>query len=132
MGSEMLRPVGAFGSFAVRDIPSAAAFYRDILGLQASEVMDGSLLDLSLPGRGGHLMVYAKPDHVPATFTVLTLEVGDLEATVDALIAAGLAMQRYEGMDQDDRGIARGMGPAIAWFLDPSENILAVMGAIDA
>ena len=127
----MLEPTGAFGGFAVRDIPAAAAFYRDILGLDVTEQMDGYILDVALPGQGGHVMVYSKPDHEPATFTVLTVEVDDLEAAVDALIAAGVSMERYPDFEQDDRGIARGSGPDIAWCQDPSGNIIAVMRTIE-
>ena len=73
-------------------------------------------------------MVYPKPDHAPATFTVLSFPVDDLDVTVDALTAAGVEMTRYDGFDQDDKGIARGgPGPAIAWFTDPAGNVLSVI-----
>ena len=89
--------------------------------------MPGGLLALHLGG-GGEVMIYPKPDYQPATFTVLSFPVADLDAAVDRLVDAGVTMQRYDGFDQDDRGIARGdVGPAIAWFTDPAGNVLAVL-----
>ena len=124
----MLGTSPAFGSFAVDDIDAARTFYADTLGLKVEDIaMPGGLLSITLAG-GGSLMVYPKPDHVPATFTVLSFPVDDLDATVDALTAAGIEMTRYPGFDQDDKGIARGgPGPSIAWFTDPAGNILAVL-----
>jgi predicted enzyme related to lactoylglutathione lyase len=124
----MLGTSAAFASFAVDDIDAARTFYRDTLGLQVDTVeMPGGLLSIALGG-GGNLMVYPKPDYTPATFTVLSFPVDDLDATVDALAAAGVEMTRYPGFEQDDKGIARGgPGPQIAWFTDPAGNILAVL-----
>ena len=85
------------------------------------------MLDLRFAG-GGHGIVYPKPNHEPATFTVLNFPVDDIGATVDRLTAAGVTFERYPGMDQDDRGISRDAGgPAIAWFKDPAGNILSVL-----
>ena len=115
----------AFSGFAVPDLQQARAFYEGTLGLRVSE--ENALLTLHLAG-GRDTLVYPKPDHTPATFTVLSFPVDDLDATVDALTAAGVEMTRYDGFDQDDKGIARGgPGPAIAWFTDPAGNILAVL-----
>jgi predicted enzyme related to lactoylglutathione lyase len=124
----MLGTSPAFGSFAVDDIEAARTFYAQTLGLKVDDIaMPGGLLSITLAG-GGSLMVYPKPDHVPATFTVLSFPVDDVDATVDALTAAGIEMTRYPGFDQDDKGIARGgPGPSIAWFTDPAGNILAVL-----
>ena len=124
----MLGTSAAFASFAVDDIDAARTFYSETLGLKVDEIpMPGGLLSITLAG-GGNVMVYPKPDHTPATFTVLSFPVDDLDATVDALTAAGVEMTRYDGFDQDDKGIARGgPGPAIAWFTDPAGNILAVL-----
>jgi predicted enzyme related to lactoylglutathione lyase len=124
----MLGASPAFASFAVDDIDAARTFYAETLGLKVEDVsMPGGLLSIT-HGGGGSLMIYPKPDHVPATFTVLSFPVEDLDATVDALTAAGVEMARYAGFDQDDKGIARGgPGPAIGWFTDPAGNILAVL-----
>ena len=124
----MLGTSPAFASFAVDDIDAARTFYADTLGLKVDDVpMAGGLLSITLAG-GGTLMVYPKPDYSPATYTVLSFPVDDLDTAVDALSAAGVQMTRYAGFDQDDKGIARGgPGPAIAWFTDPAGNILAVL-----
>jgi predicted enzyme related to lactoylglutathione lyase len=79
-------------------------------------------------GTGARVMVYPKQDHVPATYTMLDFPVADVEAAVDRLVAAGVRMERYEGFDQDAKGISRSDdGPTIAWFTDPSGNIIAVL-----
>ena len=124
----MLGTSPAFASFAVDDIDAARTFYADTLGLNVEDVpMPGGLLSITLAG-GGNLMVYPKPDYTPATFTVLSFPVDDLDAAVDGLTAAGVEMTRYAGFDQDDKGIARGgPGPSIAWFTDPAGNIFAVL-----
>lgn len=118
----------AFSSFAAPDLQDAKAFYGEVLGLDVTEEMDGYVLNLKLPG--GDVIVYAKPDFEPATYTVLSLEVDDIDAAVDELADAGVAMEIYEGFDQDERGVARGDdGPPIAWFRDPAGNILSVIEA---
>jgi len=117
----------AFSSFAVDDTAKARSFYADTLGLQVEDLGMGGLLGLRLAG-GGQVMVYPKPDFAPSTYTVLSFPVADLDKAVDDLVAAGVTMERYDGFDQDDRGIARDSGgPAIAWFKDPAGNILAVL-----
>ena len=117
----------AFSSFAVDDTARARAFYADTLGLQVEDLGMGGLLGLRLAG-GGQVMVYPKPDFTPATYTVLSFPVADLDQAVDDLVAAGVTMTRYDGFDQDERGIARDSGgPAIAWFTDPAGNVLAVL-----
>jgi catechol 2,3-dioxygenase-like lactoylglutathione lyase family enzyme len=118
-----------FSGFSVRDIEAARAFYADTLGLEA-EIAEMGMLSLALPG-GPRVMVYPKPDHEPAVYTVLNLVVADIDAAIDELQAAGIRFERYEGMPQDDRGVMRGsqhdMGPDIAWFLDPSGNIIGLL-----
>ena len=127
----MLADSPAFASFAVPDVDAARSFYQEVLGLRVdSEAAMGGLLTLHLGG-GPTVMVYAKPDHVPATFTVLSFPVDDLDRVVDELSARGVRFERYDGFEQDDKGIARGLGqgPDIAWFTDPAGNILAVLQA---
>jgi predicted enzyme related to lactoylglutathione lyase len=118
----------AFASFAVDDIDAARTFYSETLGLTVEDLpMPGGLLNLQLGG-GGNVMVYPKPDYTPATFTVLSFPVDDVDKAVDQLTEAGVTMQRYDGFGQDEKGVARGdVGPAIAWFTDPAGNVLAVL-----
>jgi predicted enzyme related to lactoylglutathione lyase len=116
----------AFSSYAVPDLAAARAFYEDTLGLDVNEEEMGPLLSVHVGG-GRPLMIYLKPDHAPATHTVLNFAVDDVEAAVDALGRRGVEFERYDGFDQDDRGIMRGGGPLIAWFTDPAGNILSVV-----
>ncbi len=117
----------AFSGFAVPDLKEARAFYEGTLGLRVSEEHD--LLTLHLAGDRDTL-VYPKPDHVPATYTILNFPVDDVEAAVDELRQHGVEFERYEGMDQDERGISLDPnGPRIAWFTDPAGNILSVLEA---
>ncbi len=118
--------LAAFSGFAVPDIDAARAFYTETLGLTALE-SDMGLLRLQLPD-GAEVIVYPKPDHVPAVFTILNFAVGDIDAAVDELLARGVTFERYEGSPQDQKGIARDpRGPQIAWFTDPAGNILSVL-----
>lgn len=125
--SKMLRQAKAFSGFSVDDLEAAKAFYEDTLGLEVV-TLDMGLLQLSLAG-GNHVIVYPKPDHAPATFTILNFPVGDIEATVDGLMAKGVTFEQYpEPIKTNEKGICRNdMGPAIAWFKDPAGNILAVL-----
>jgi len=123
----MLTYRAAFSGFSVDDIAVARDFYRGVLGVDVEE-LDNGLLRLGLAG-GGEAIIYPKPDHAPAAFTVLNFSVPDIELAVDELAAAGIATLRYEGFGQDERGISRNPGgPPIAWFNDPAGNILAVLG----
>ena len=115
----------AFSGFAVKELDAARAFYGDTLGLDVKDQPMGTL-GIQL-GSGATVMVYIKPDFVPATYTILNFPVPDVEKAVDQLVAAGVVMERYPGFDQDEKAIARGEGPNIAWFTDPSGNILAVL-----
>jgi catechol 2,3-dioxygenase-like lactoylglutathione lyase family enzyme len=115
---------GAFQGFSANDIEAERAFYGGTLGLAVRDGMGG--LDVELPG-GGRLYIYPKENHEPATFTVLNFQVADIEAAVDSLVVAGVAFERYEGAQQDAKGIERGFGPPIAWFKDPCGNILSVI-----
>lgn len=124
----MLGSTKAFSGFAVDDLSAAQTFYADTLGIAVEEQMDGMLLELQLAGGERPVLVYAKPDHEPATFTILNFPVADLDATVDELARRGVTFERYDGFEQDDRGVARGDdGPPIAWFTDPAGNILSVL-----
>ncbi len=125
----MLTDSPAFSGFAVPDVEAARRFYADTLGLrvEVDENM-GGMLTLHLGG-GANVLVYPKPDHRPATFTVLNFPVEDVDRAVDELAAKGVRFERYPGFDQDDKGIARGQGPAIAWFTDPAGNVLSVLEA---
>ena len=119
--------LGAFSGFSVDDIPAAEAFYRDALGLE-TRVNEMGVLELALPG-GAHAIAYPKADHAPASFTVLNLEVADIDEAVTALNAAGVVTKIYDDPDfgTDERGISRGRGPDIAWFRDPAGNVLSVI-----
>jgi|SRR5688500_8947437 catechol 2,3-dioxygenase-like lactoylglutathione lyase family enzyme len=116
----------AFSSFAVDDLDRAREFYADTLGVGVS---DGPMGVLSLDVAGGRsILIYPKPDFTPATYTVLNFPVDDVEAAVDELSSRGVKFERYEGFEQDAKGISRDpRGPAIAWFRDPAGNILAVL-----
>ncbi len=118
----------AFSSFSVDDLGTAGSFYEKTLGLQVGTHPDMPVLDVRLAG-GASVMVYAKgAGHSPATYTVLNFPVDDIEKAVDELGRRGVRFERYDGFEQDARGIARGNGgPAIAWFKDPAGNIMAVM-----
>jgi catechol 2,3-dioxygenase-like lactoylglutathione lyase family enzyme len=113
----------AFSGFAVDDIERASAFYGDTLGLKTSEEND--ILTLHLAD-DRPTIVYPRPGHTPAEYTILNFPVDDIEQAVDELVARGVEFERYDGFDQDDRGIHRN-GPPIAWFKDPAGNVLAVL-----
>jgi catechol 2,3-dioxygenase-like lactoylglutathione lyase family enzyme len=123
-GATSLRESHAYAGFSTDDIDQARAFYGDLLGLEVSEA--NGMLRLSLGG-GGSVLIYPKADHQPATFTVLNFPVADVDAAVEALVAAGVTFERYEGAQQDERGVMRGYGVAMAWFKDPAGNILSVL-----
>jgi catechol 2,3-dioxygenase-like lactoylglutathione lyase family enzyme len=120
----MFEDTKAFSGFSVDDIPKARRFYGDTLGLRVSE--ENGLLQLHIAG-DRDVLVYPKEDHTPATFTILNFPVDDVEAAVDQLAGRGVRFERYEGVEQDDKGIFRGEGPLIAWFKDPAGNILSVL-----
>jgi catechol 2,3-dioxygenase-like lactoylglutathione lyase family enzyme len=124
----MLQSSHAFSGFSTNDIARTKEFYGRTLGLEVTE--EGGSLRLHLAG-GGTVFVYAKDNHEPATFTVLNFPVEDIDRAVDGLTKAGIELERYEGANQDERGIARPpkpeYGPSIAWFKDPAGNILSVL-----
>jgi catechol 2,3-dioxygenase-like lactoylglutathione lyase family enzyme len=123
----MIKVSEAFSGFSVDDLGKAAAFYRDVLGMDVTE--ENGALNLSIGG-GKSVYVYSKDDHVPATYTCLNFPVDDIDAAVDELVRAGVKFERYE--ITDEKGIARASasgfgGPDIAWFKDPAGNILSVL-----
>jgi catechol 2,3-dioxygenase-like lactoylglutathione lyase family enzyme len=120
----MFKDSSAFSGFSTDDLPKAKAFYGDTLGVDVSE-QDG-VLALHLGG-GHEVIIYPKPNHEPATFTVLNFPVADIDQAVDRLTQAGVQLERYEGLDQDERGIMHDDGRPIAWFKDPAGNILSVI-----
>jgi predicted enzyme related to lactoylglutathione lyase len=123
--SSMFKDTKAFSGFAVPDVAAAQRFYGEVLGIETS-VANG-ILTLLLDGGARPTIAYPKPDHVPAGYTILNFPVEDIEAAVDALAARGVAILRYDGLRQDERGIMREGGPYIAWFTDPAGNVLAVL-----
>ena len=122
----MFRNTKAFSGFSVDDIERAKEFYQDALGLRVTE--ENGLLMLHIEGGNGTL-VYPKPDHAPASFTILNFPVEDVEQAVDELTDRGVIFERYAGtpMETDEKGVFRGGGPLIAWFTDPAGNVLSVI-----
>ena len=114
----------AFSGFAVDDLEPAQRFYGDTLGVRTSE--QHGLMTLHLAG-GRDTLIYPKPEHTPATYTVLNFPVDDIDKAVNELTARGVQFERYAGAAQDEKGISRGGGPYIAWFKDPAGNILSVL-----
>jgi catechol 2,3-dioxygenase-like lactoylglutathione lyase family enzyme len=124
MASDMLGDTKAYSGFAVDDLERAREFYAGTLGLRTS--VDHGLMWLHLAG-GRDTLVYPQPGATPASYTILNFEVDDIEAAVDGLAARGVRFERYDDVEQDERGIARGDGPDIAWFKDPAGNVLSVL-----
>ena len=120
----MFADTEAFSGFSVSDIDEARKFYAETLGLRVTEQY--GLLTLRLAG-GRDTLIYSRADHSPANFTILNFRVDDIDAAVDELTSRGVSFERYEGMEQDAKGINRGGGPFIAWFTDPAGNILSVL-----
>lgn len=123
----MFSPTRAFSGFSVSDITAAKKFYGETLGLEVVENEMG-ILELHL-GSGATVIVYGKPNHVPATFTILNFDVDDVEDAVDDLNSRGVNTKIYDDSEfpTDAKGIARGRGPDIAWFKDPAGNVLSVL-----
>jgi predicted enzyme related to lactoylglutathione lyase len=124
----MLRDSKAFSGFSSNDIGKAKEFYSRTLGLEVSE--SNGLLTLHVGG-GNNVLIYPKPNHTPATFTVLNFPVDDVDQAVDELIKRGVRFEIYNRPEikTDKKGIMRGNGPTIAWFKDPAGNILSVIEA---
>jgi len=122
----MLKDSKAFSGFSAGDIPKAKKFYAETLGLDVSE--SHGVLTLRLAG-GNNVLIYPKPNHVPATFTVLNFPVKDVDVAVDEVTKRGVRFETYDlpEIKTDKKGIMRGNGPTIAWFKDPAGNILSVI-----
>ena len=124
--SNMFKEAESFSSFSVNDVQKAKEFYGQTLGLDIKETPEG----LELHTDNNTVFLYSKPNHTPASFTVLNFAVDDIEAAVDELNTLGISLEHYNLPDikTDQRGIARGPhGPTIAWFKDPAGNILSVL-----
>ncbi|HET9153491.1 MAG TPA: VOC family protein [Solirubrobacterales bacterium] len=122
----MLGSSKAVSGFAVRDLNEARDFYEGMLGLEL-EVLDQEHGLTRLKLAGCDVLMYLSADMSPASYTMLNFEVDDIDAAVDDLVARGVSFERYEGFDHDEKGIVRSPGPQIAWFEDPSGNVLAVL-----
>ena len=122
----LFKDAKAFSSFSVKDVQKAKEFYGQILGIKVAEMQEG--LDLNLAG-GSHVFLYPKPNHTPASFTVLNFPVDDIEEAVSELNSLGISLEKYNQPDlkTDARGIMRSDDMQIAWFKDPSGNILSVI-----
>ena len=121
----MFTPNGAFSGFSINDLDAAKKFYGETLGLAVRENAMG-FLNLELAS-GATVLAYVKPDHEPASFTIMNFEVDDVESAVDDLNARGVVTKIYDNIPDDDKGIMRGNGPDIAWFKDPAGNVLSVL-----
>ena len=121
----MFTPNGAFSGFSINDLDAAKKFYGETLGLAVRENAMG-FLNLELAS-GATVLAYVKPDHEPASFTIMNFEVDDVESAVDDLNARGVVTKIYDNIPDDDKGILRGNGPDIAWFKDPAGNVLSVL-----
>lgn len=118
----------AFSSFSTNDLKKAKRFYGEVLGLDIRE--EGRMGLTVILSSGGRIFIYPKEDHEAATFTVLNFPVDDIDKSVDALIGKGIIFERYEGFEQDEKGIFRNSGPGpagIAWFKDPAGNVISVL-----
>jgi catechol 2,3-dioxygenase-like lactoylglutathione lyase family enzyme len=124
----MFRNTKAFSGFSVDDLSAARHFYGEILGIHFSEETDMPVLDLHIAG-GSHVMIYEKPNHVPATFTILNFPVPSIDDAVRDLKKLGVVFESYDlpGLKTDETNVVRGQGPSIAWFKDPAGNILSVL-----
>src|SRR5687767_1754087 len=126
----MIKGAKAFSGFSVNDVQKAKEFYGKTLGMKVSEVPDmGDLLELQI-ARGAKVLIYPKPNHTPASFTILNFPVDDVDEAVDELTRRGVRFEHYNDGDikTDEKGISRGNGgPTIAWFKDPAGNVLSVL-----
>jgi catechol-2,3-dioxygenase len=125
-GEPMFKNTKAFSGFSVDDLQKAQKFYGQTLGLNVTE--ENGMLFLHIAG-GNEILMYPKPNHTPATYTILNFPVDDIEQSVDELANRGVQFEHYSQKDlkTDEKGIHRDGGPLIAWFKDPAGNILSVL-----
>jgi catechol 2,3-dioxygenase-like lactoylglutathione lyase family enzyme len=122
----MFADTKAYSGFAVDDLQRAKEFYTETLGLRMSDLdPENGLMALHISG-SRDILVYLSPSHTPASFTILNFPVENVDEAVDELMRRGVRFERYDGFEQDEKGINRGVGPPIAWFKDPAGNILSV------
>jgi catechol 2,3-dioxygenase-like lactoylglutathione lyase family enzyme len=122
----MLGDKKATSGFAVKDLDAAREFYENTLGIEI-EVLTEEFGVTALKLAGGDVLMYLNPEMTPASYTMLNFEVDDIDAAVNGLAERGVSFERYDGFDHDEKGIVRGPGPQIAWFEDPSGNVIAVL-----
>ncbi len=120
----MFADTRAFSGFSVDDLDAAEKFYSETLGVRVTRNPAGLTLHL---GGDRPVLVYPKPDHTPATYTILNFPVEEIDAAVNELSRRGVEFLRYDGMEQDEKGVQRKWGPPIAWFADPAGNVLSVL-----
>jgi catechol 2,3-dioxygenase-like lactoylglutathione lyase family enzyme len=123
----MLGSNKATSGFAVNDMKRAGEFYGGTLGLEVEELDQQHGVSRLRLADGYEVLMYLSADMTPASYTMLNFEVGDIDAAVDELSGRGVVFERYEGFQHDENGIVRGPGPQIAWFKDPSGNVLSVL-----
>ncbi len=132
----MFREANVYSSYSIDDAKKAREFYGDILGIEISEIagMEDSGMFNILPSGDSRILLYERPSHQPAAYTVLNILIGKIDTAVDELTAKGIEMLRYDGFIQDDKGVMRGLsvgqGPDIAWFTDPAGNIISLQQEI--
>lgn len=123
----MFNYVHAFSGFSVDDLDKARAFYGQTLGLKVEDNQDAGILKIHL-NDNTWVLAYPKPDHKPATYTILNFEVEDIEKAAQNLKDLGITFEKYPGLDIGEDGISRSEnGPLIAWFTDPAGNIISVL-----
>lgn len=122
----MFKDTHAFSGFSVDDVQKAKDFYSKTLGLDVTE--ENGALHLHIAG-SNNIFVYPKPNHIPATYTILNFPVSNIDQAVDELTKRGVKFERYDGLTADEKGITGGggNGPRIAWFKDPAGNIMSVL-----
>ena len=117
----------ATSGFAVNDLSQAREFYEGTLGLSVEVLDEEHGVTRVQLADGGTVLMYLSADMTPASYTILNFEVDDVDAAVDQLVERGVSFERYDGFEQDEKGIVRSPGPQIAWFKDPSGNVLSVL-----